>query len=222
MVHLRRSPTLFHTASTLSGSLRSPPSPRGEGIVLGTAALSQMAHLRRSSSLFFIPLDPYPARSARHLPHAGKALSVVILFFTYACIRSDNARKAALSYRRSLPPWGRLCRGYCFSTHACIRSDDMGIALLSQTAYLRRSFPLFFIPLVPYPPLRGTFPSRGRLYVGDSDALVYDALETIFSLSFIPLVPYPARFARHLPHAGKALCRGQRHSHKCRTCILRK
>ena len=47
------------------------------------------------------------------------------------------------------------------------------------------------MPLVPYPPLRGTFPSRGRLYVGDSDALVYDALETIFSLSFIPLVPYP-------------------------------
>ena len=30
--------------------------------------------------LFFIPLEPYPARSARHLPHAGKALSVVILF----------------------------------------------------------------------------------------------------------------------------------------------
>ena len=39
-----------------------------------------MAHLKRSSSLFFIPLEPYPARSARHLPHAGKALSVVILF----------------------------------------------------------------------------------------------------------------------------------------------
>ena len=27
-----------------------------------------------------MPLEPYPARSARHLPHAGKALSVVILF----------------------------------------------------------------------------------------------------------------------------------------------
>ena len=94
---LRRSPTLFHTARTLSGSLRSPPSPRGEGFV------------RRYS------------------------------FSTYACIRSDNARKAAFSYRRSLPPWGRLCRGYCFSTHACIRSDDMGIALLSQTTHLRRS-----------------------------------------------------------------------------------
>ena len=57
---------------------------------------------------------------------------------------------------------------------------------------------LSFIPPVPYPPLRGTFPSRGRLCIGDSDTLVYDALETIFSLSFIPLVPYPARFARVL------------------------
>ena len=32
--YLRRSlPALFHTARTLSGSLRSPPSPRGEGFV---------------------------------------------------------------------------------------------------------------------------------------------------------------------------------------------
>ena len=36
--------------------------------------LSYIACLRRISSLFFIPLEPYPARSARHLPHAGKAL----------------------------------------------------------------------------------------------------------------------------------------------------
>ena len=36
--------------------------------------LSQTAHLRRSFPLFFIPLEPYPSRFARHLPHAGKAL----------------------------------------------------------------------------------------------------------------------------------------------------
>ena len=106
---------LFHPARTLSGSLRSPPSPRGEGFVRcysfstyacirfndagiavlsyrslphwgrGTASavdrvLSLIVDLRRSSSLFFIPPEPYPARFARHLPHAGKALSVVILF----------------------------------------------------------------------------------------------------------------------------------------------
>ena len=74
--------------------------PKGKGVVSrkaassfrslphwgrGTASavdrvLSQTAYLRRSSSLFFIPLEPYPARSARHLPHAGKALSVDIVF----------------------------------------------------------------------------------------------------------------------------------------------
>ena len=116
IVDLRRiSPLIFHTARTLSGSLRSPPSPRGEGFVRpycfstyacirsdnarkamlsfrclphrerGTASavdrvLSYIAYLRRSPSLFFIPLEPYPARSARHLPHAGKALSVGIVF----------------------------------------------------------------------------------------------------------------------------------------------
>ena len=52
---------------------------------MGTAiavdrVLSFILDLRRISSLFFIPLEPYPARSARHLPHAGKALSVGIVF----------------------------------------------------------------------------------------------------------------------------------------------
>ena len=57
-------PPLFHTARTLSGSLRSPPSPHGEGFI------------RRYS------------------------------FSTHACIRFDDARKPAFSYR-SLPHWGR-------------------------------------------------------------------------------------------------------------------
>ena len=53
----------------------------------------------------------------------------------------------------SLPsPRGEgFVRRYCFSTHACIRSVDMGIAVLSYTDRLRRSPPLFFIPLEPYP-----------------------------------------------------------------------
>ena len=116
---------LFHAASTLSGSLRSPPSPRGEGFVSGiplspsnlrpfgappsigrrecpheplplegAAECSEAGlaflFLRRSGALAsgaletivplsFIPLEPYPARSARHLPHAGKALFVVAM-----------------------------------------------------------------------------------------------------------------------------------------------
>ena len=42
--------------------------------------LSLIADLRRISSLFFIRLEPYPARSARHLPLEGKALFARIVF----------------------------------------------------------------------------------------------------------------------------------------------
>ena len=69
-------------------------SPRGKGVVSrkaassfrslphwgrGTASavdrvLSLIVDLRRISSLSFIPPEPYPARFARHLPHAGKAV----------------------------------------------------------------------------------------------------------------------------------------------------
>ena len=52
------------------------------------------------------------------------------------------------------------------------RNDDTGKALLSFFACLRRISPLAFIPPVPYPPLRGTFPSRERLWVWGSGILV--------------------------------------------------
>ena len=52
------------------------------------------------------------------------------------------------------------------------RNDDAGKALLSFSACLRRISPLSFIPPVPYPPLRGTFPSRGRLLVWGNGILV--------------------------------------------------
>ena len=65
---------------------------------------------------------------------------------------------AASSYR-SLPHWGR-------GTASAVDR------VLSYIAYLRRSPSLSFIPLEPYPPLRGTFPARGRQCVGDSGILV--------------------------------------------------
>ena len=40
--------------------------------------------------------------------------------------------------------------------------------VLSYIAYLRRSPSLSFIPPVPYPPLRGAFPTRGRLRYEDT------------------------------------------------------
>ena len=131
------------------------PSPAGKGTASAMdRVLSYIVDLRRSPSLSFISLEPYPARFARHLPHMGKALSVVIVFLHVSCIRFDDARKAVFSFR-CLPHWGR-------GTASAVDS------VLSLMAYLRRSPPL----------------------------------------SFIPLEPYPARSARHLPHAGKALCRG--------------
>ena len=52
------------------------------------------------------------------------------------------------------------------------RNDNTGKAILSFSACSRRIFPLSFIPRVPYPPLQGTFPSRGRLWVHGGGILV--------------------------------------------------
>ena len=52
------------------------------------------------------------------------------------------------------------------------RNDDTGKALLSFFACLRCISPLVFISRVPYPPLWGTFPLRGRLWVWGSGILV--------------------------------------------------
>ena len=91
----------------------------------------------------------------------------------------------------SLPsPRGEgFVRRYSFSTYACIRSDVMGEAVFSY-----RSLPHWG---------RGTASAVDRVL-----SLIVD-LRCIFSLSFIPLEPYPARYARHLPHAGKMAIRGK-------------
>ena len=89
---------IFHTASALSAPLGHLPL-EGKALFVGDSDTLVNGALETIFSLSFIPLVPYPARFARHLPLEGKALSVVILFSTYACIRSDNARKAAFSYR---------------------------------------------------------------------------------------------------------------------------
>ena len=65
IVDLRRiSPLIFHTARTLSGSLRSPPSPRGEGFVrpycFSTYACIRSGNARKAVFSF------------RSLPHWGR------------------------------------------------------------------------------------------------------------------------------------------------------
>ncbi len=116
---------------------------------------SRFPHMCRAPLRFpyqsFKALERYPARYARHLPHTGKALSVVILF--------PHMRVFALTL------WGkRFSRIVAFPVWG--RGDSAsGARVLSLTAHLRRISLLAFIPPVPYPPLRGTFPSRGRLFI---------------------------------------------------------
>ena len=105
---------LFHTASTLSGSLRSPPSPRGEGFDTGIAAFP--SNLR--------PFGAPPSIGRRECPREPLPLEG-------AAERSE----AGLAY-------------------------FLGSARVLVYRLLETISPLFFIPLVPYPPLRGTFPLR--------------------------------------------------------------
>ena len=77
MAHLRRiSPLIFHTASTLSGSLRSPPSPRGEGFVSGIPL--SPSNLRPFGAPPSIgrrehPREPLPLEGAAERSEAGLA-----------------------------------------------------------------------------------------------------------------------------------------------------
>ena len=87
-------------------------------------------------------------------------------------------------YGAPSPQGEGFVRRYSFFTYACIRFDVMGEAVFSY-----RSLPHWG---------RGTAPAVDRVL-----SLIVD-LRCIFSLSFIPLEPYPARYARHLPHVGKA------------------
>ena len=127
---LRRiSPLVFHTARTLSGSLRSPPSPRGEGF--GAEIPLSPSNLRPfgappSRGRRECPREPLPLEGAAERSEAGLA------FFTCG---------EAASFLPS--PLGK--------------GDRTAVdRVLSYITRLRRSPSLFFIPLLPYPPLRGT------------------------------------------------------------------
>ena len=110
--HLRRSSSpLFHTASALSGSLRSPPSPRGEGFVSGIAVFSyrSLPHWGRGTASAVdrvLSLTAHLRRSSSPLFHTASALS--------GSLRSPPSPRgegfvsgiAVFSYR-SLPHWGR-------------------------------------------------------------------------------------------------------------------
>ena len=102
---------LFHAARTLSGSLRSPPSPRGEGFVSGIPL--SPSNLRPFGAPPSIgrrayPREPLPLEGAAERSEAGLAS-----FFAAKppplCLPKGKgfvSRKAVFSFP-SLPHWGR-------------------------------------------------------------------------------------------------------------------
>ena len=119
-------------------------------------------HVPRTSPLFSSVFHTASALSAPmgHLPLEGKALSVVILF-PHMCVFALTLWGKRYSRIVAFPAWGR-------GTAPAVDR------VLSLTAHLRRIFHLFhlsFIPPVPYPPLRGAFPSRGRLTIRGKPAV---------------------------------------------------
>ena len=111
--------------------------------------------------LFFIPTEPYPARFARHLPHAGKAL-----FRKYRFPHPTSAPSGHL-----LPEEGGSCPREPLPLEGAAERSEAGLAsflgdarVLSLMTHLRRSprsfssrqNPIRLAPLA-------TFPTRGRL-----------------------------------------------------------
>ena len=104
IVDLRRiSPLVFHAARTLSGSLRSPPSPRGEGFVSEIAVFSY-----------------------RSLPHGGRGtasvvnrvLSFILDLRRISLVLFHTASTLSGSLRSPPSPRGEgFVRRYCFSSH---------------------------------------------------------------------------------------------------------
>ena len=85
------------------------------------------------------------------------------------------------------------------------RNDDTGKALLSFFACLRRISPLSFIPPVPYPPLRGTFPSRGKAFGAGQRYFRFAAFPMagrILDFSLLPLEGGAPKGRRLAPAAG--------------------
>ncbi len=186
-------------------------------------------HFPRSFSYRSCPIRPFGAPSPRGEGFVSWiSLSPHLLldrkqkrFLAFA--RNDDTGECAIlpsfeegrSVHASPFPWkGRGAQrggvGFLFATkppHLCLPHRGRGTApavdrVLSLMAYLRRSSPLFFIPLLPYPPLRGTFfhrkedvstraPSLGR-GEGRSEA----GLASFFAAEPPPLC---------LPHRGRLL-----------------
>ena len=75
------------------------------------------------------------------------------------------------SLRSSAPSRGRGANDFSGNTDSIVAIRDLGLALPHICRALLRFPHPSFIPCLPYPPLRGTFPSRGRLTIRESPLL---------------------------------------------------
>ena len=113
---LRRSPPLFHTAPALSGSLRSPPSPRGEGFVRRYC----FPHV----SCIRFDVMGIAVLSYRSLPHWGRGTAsavdrVLSYIVDLRCIPPSFSYRPCpirLAPLATFPAWGRLCFGIAVFT----------------------------------------------------------------------------------------------------------
>ena len=143
--------TVFHPARILSGSLRSPPSPRGEGFIR-CYSFSTYACIR--SDVMGKAVFSY-----RSLPHLGRGTApavdrVLSLIVDLRCISSSvfHAARTLSGSLRSLPsPRGEgFVRRYSISTYACIRSDVMGEAVFSHRSLPHAGKALSVVILFPH------------------------------------------------------------------------
>ena len=112
ILDLRRiSPLIFHTARALSGSLRSPPSPRGEGFVSRKAVFSYhcLPHWGRGTASAVDRVLSYIVdlrRISLVLFHTARTLSGSLRSPPSPRGEGFVSRKAVFSYH-CLPHWGR-------------------------------------------------------------------------------------------------------------------
>ena len=106
---------------------RHPERSRGIFAIRGQGfTLSHMCRaLLRFSHLSFIPLEPYPARCARHLLHGGKLTIWDVLFFhLFSC---PPGYFCFLPFRSPIFPCARKISRYA-------RNDDMGEETLRRVS----------------------------------------------------------------------------------------
>ena len=177
-------PTLFHTASALSAPSGHLPL---EGKALGVgqrysrfAAFSMAGRILDFSLLWkevsrrgggWLPQRDEPKSEIAHPPVSSsraqpRDLSCRRENSTYEEVRHSKSYEVRCLPLISHSPFHRCAR----KISRFARNDDTRKALLPFFACLRRISPLAFIPPVPYPPLRDTFPSRGRLFMTSGEA----------------------------------------------------